>query len=832
MANQKRCDIQGLGDVCLTFSDGYKLTLRNVRYVPDLNHNLMSCAALEEEGLEGRWGKGIMKHKVQFPASQNPNPVSSSSILDYVHADVWGPSNISTHGGNKYFLSIIDNFSRKVFVFLMKHKSDVFENFRKWKILVENQTGKKLKVLRTDNGLEFCNQSFSNLCDECGIKRHKTNPYTPQQNGVAERMNRTLLEKVRCMLISSGLPKSFWGETLVTAAFLINRSPSVPLNGQIPESVWTGNAVDISSLRVFGCSAFVHQSVDKLAPRSQKCVFIGYPDGIKGLDDYLLARDRNRREPRIPARYNDFHIALNVEPNEPSSVEEALKSENSKNWLSAMAEEMKSLKDNNTWVLVPKPKSCSVVDCKWIFKIKEEDTSKRFKARLVAKGFTQKEGIDYTEIFSPVVKYTTVRIILALTAHFNWELKQMDVKTAFLHASHYQLSKEQCPKTEEEKEKMKNIPYSNAIGSIMFLMVCTRPDIAYSISCLSRYMSNAGLPHWEALKWLLRFLNGSANRGLMFSKCAKGVELTGYVDSNYANDRDSRRSTTSYIFTLCGSCITWKSQLQQIVALSTTEAEYIAATEAFKEALWLEGIVKEIGFLKQKITIFSDSQSAIQLCKNPVFHDRTKHIDVRNPLKNGDDDNTLTRSLDRFPETVLVQGGVCNKIWPMTSFIRKAQLTAQLSTHSPLTGGPPTSHGPDPTRLGPLTRPGILTYLFCSNPNSPLIPFFGLAPISSPSCFTNGRLLYSMALWVLHHRLVPMVSTVPLPFCLFIPQPINPSSVQTKSSSNSRKTPFLSSLYLSGSFTCVVLSLCGPWGLSDRVVVVQPVVVLVELFGP
>ncbi|KAL0310454.1 UNVERIFIED_CONTAM: Retrovirus-related Pol polyprotein from transposon TNT 1-94 [Sesamum calycinum] len=150
------------------------------------------------------------------------------------------------------------------------------------------------------------------------------------------------------------------------------------------------------------------------------------------LEDYLLARDRNRREPRIPARYNDFHIALNIESCEPNSVEEALKSENSKNWLSAMAEEMKSLKENKTWVLVPKPKTCSVV-CKWIFKIKEEDASKRFKARLVAKGFTQKEGIDYTEIFSPVVKYTTVRIILALTAHFNWELKQMDVKTAFLH---------------------------------------------------------------------------------------------------------------------------------------------------------------------------------------------------------------------------------------------------------------------------------------------------------------------------------------------------------------------------------------------------------------
>ncbi|KAK4411823.1 Retrovirus-related Pol polyprotein from transposon TNT 1-94 [Sesamum angolense] len=168
---------------------------------------------------------------------------------------------------------------------------------------------------------------------------------------------------------------------------------------------------------------------------------------------------------------------------------------------------------------------------------------------------------------------------------------------------------------------MKNIPDSNAIGSIMFLMVYTRPDIAYAISCLSRYMSNTGPPHWEVLKWFLRYLNGSANLRIMFSKCSKGVDLTGYVDSNYANDRDSRRSTTSYIFTLCGSCITWKSQLQQIVALSITEAEYIAATEVFKEALWLEGLVKEVGSLKQKITIFSDSQSAIQLCKNPIFHD-------------------------------------------------------------------------------------------------------------------------------------------------------------------------------------------------------------------
>ncbi|KAL0431250.1 UNVERIFIED_CONTAM: Retrovirus-related Pol polyprotein from transposon TNT 1-94 [Sesamum radiatum] len=101
---------------------------------------------------------------------------------------------------------------------------------------------------------------------------------------------------------------------------------------------------------------------------------------------------------------------------------------------------------------------------------------------------------------------------------------------------------------------MKKVPYSNAIGSVMYLMVSTRPDIAYAVSCLSRYMSNAGTPHWEALKWL-RYLIKSVNTGITFSKCSEGVKLIGYVDSNYANDRDSRRSTTLYVFTLCGACI-------------------------------------------------------------------------------------------------------------------------------------------------------------------------------------------------------------------------------------------------------------------------------------
>jgi len=142
-------------------------------------------------------------------------------------------------------------------------------------------------------------------------------------------------------------------------------------------------------------------------------------------------------------------------------------------------------------------------------------------------------------------------------------------------------------------------------------------------------MSNPGKLHWEALKYLLRYINGSLNIGLHYMKGSDALDLVGFVDSDFAGDRDSRKSTTTYFFTLNGNCISWKSQLQPLVALSSTEAEYVAVTDAFKEATWLQGLLKEIQMLQGKVTVFSDSQSVIHLCKNPVYHERTKHVDVK-----------------------------------------------------------------------------------------------------------------------------------------------------------------------------------------------------------
>ncbi|CAM8938448.1 unnamed protein product [Rhodiola kirilowii] len=845
------------------------------------------------------------QHRLKFTIGVH----SSKTILEYLHADLWGPESNETHGGNKYFLSIVDDYSRRVWTFLLKTKDEAFTKFKDWKLLEENQTGKKVKALRTDNGLEFCNAEFDNFCIDHGILRHKTVRLTPQQNGVAERMNRTLLDKLRCLLFTSGLPKSFWGEALYTATYLVNRSPNRMLEFKCPMEMWNGKKPDLHELKIFGCAAYAHTREGKLDPRSTKCIFLGYqrsmgtkgyrlwdmnargikilisrdvifdentfpyknnmvtnsdsspappsdrtlfdidppvnneqPDQVENhveqdepqlepgndqnehndhneqaenldqveehelatqdvLADWQLARDRPRRVPRVPPRYSEADlvstalIAAKEIKNEPDTYQEAIEGRDSEKWKTAMLDEMESHKTNQTWVLVKKPEHHKLVDCRWLFRIKDEDPP-RYKARLVAKGFTQKEGIDYHEIFAPVVKFKTIRIMLALVAINDLELEQLDVKTAFLHgeldeqiymkqppgfvdkkypehacylkkslyglkqsprlwykrfdsyvlqlgfvrsnydpcfyfasvencpvymllyvddillisksvdkikvlksqlssefdmkdlgkakkilgmvidrdrskcflklhqrpylekivskfssldckpvqvplAPHFILSKSQSPKSDVEFAKMENVPYANAIGSVMYAMISSRPDLSYAISLLSRFMSNPGHEHWLALKHVFAYIRSTLDVGLCYKRRQDDLKLIGYVDADFGGDRDTRKSTTALYFTLGACCISWKSQLQSIVTISSTESEYIALCDAVKEAMWLQGMLSEAKLFSGTAVIKCDSQSAICLSKNPVYHERSKHIDikyhfVRDKIENGD----------------------------------------------------------------------------------------------------------------------------------------------------------------------------------------------------
>lgn len=202
----------------------------------------------------------------------------AKDLLDIVHSDLMGKIEVPSQSGALYLITFVDDFSRKVFTVPITHKSQALEEFAKFKAAVENQTSRKIKTLRTDNGTEYCGAEFEKFLEKNGIKHEKTQTYTPQQNGVAERMNRTIIERVRCMLADSELHKSFWAEAAVTAAYLINR---VPCRGNklSPEEIWSNEKPDLSKLRVFGCKALVHipkEKRKKLDVKSTECLLMGY----------------------------------------------------------------------------------------------------------------------------------------------------------------------------------------------------------------------------------------------------------------------------------------------------------------------------------------------------------------------------------------------------------------------------------------------------------------------------------------------------------------------------------------------------------------------------
>ena len=154
----------------------------------------------------------------------------------------------------------------------------MFDTFKKWKALAKNETGKILKSLRCDNGGEYCNKEFDSYCSHNGIRREKTVPRTPQENGVSERMNRMIMDRTRCMRFHAGFLLQFWADDVNTTVYLINKGPSSTLDGGIPEEAWEGNKVNYSFLRTFGCEAFVHINKEirkKLEAKSKKCTFIG-----------------------------------------------------------------------------------------------------------------------------------------------------------------------------------------------------------------------------------------------------------------------------------------------------------------------------------------------------------------------------------------------------------------------------------------------------------------------------------------------------------------------------------------------------------------------------
>ena len=470
-----------------------------------------------------------------------------------IHTDICGPFDAPSWSGEKYFITFIDDYSRYCYLYLLHEKSQSVNVLEVFINEVERQLNRKVKVVRSNRGGEYygkfnesgqCPGPFAKFLESRGICAQYTMPGTPQQNGVAERRNRTLMEMVRSMLNHSTVPLSLWMHALKTAVYLLNRVPSKAVP-KTPYELWTGRKPSLRHLHVWGCPAEIriyNPHEKKLDERTTSGYFIGYPEKSKGyifycpnhstrivesgnarfiengqssgssdprkvdikesqretpsqepsvsppivvplvvsrsnnmtkqqqtnvpnpLDDHIndeltineqvtneqvvnvqempqeIAVRRSTREKR-PAISSDYVVYslehecdLSIDE-DPVSFKEAMECRNSEKWFNAMKEELKSMDDNKVWDLVVLPEGSKQVSCKWVFKTKRDSKGniERYKARLVAKGFTQKDAINYKETFSPVSKKDSLRIVMALVAHYDLELHQMDVKTAFLN---------------------------------------------------------------------------------------------------------------------------------------------------------------------------------------------------------------------------------------------------------------------------------------------------------------------------------------------------------------------------------------------------------------
>ena len=184
--------------------------------------------------------------------------------------------------------------------------------------------------------------------------------------------------------------------------------------------------------------------------------------------------------------------------------------------------------------------------------------------------------------------------------------------------------------TDEDKEYMSKVPYISAVGSLTYLAQCTRPDIAYAVGTLARYNSNPSPIHWKAVKHLFRYLKGTMDYELVYQPSDEKELFVTYSDANHGACKDTGRSTGAYVVKIGTGAISWSSKLQSVVALSTTEAEYMAAVEAGKEIKWMRSLLGEFGIkVTQPSTLNIDNQSAISVSKNPEHHGRMKHLDLK-----------------------------------------------------------------------------------------------------------------------------------------------------------------------------------------------------------
>lgn len=852
--------------------------------------------------------------------------------LSRVFSDVHGPLTVRSRHGHFYWVTFVDDFSRFPAVYFITHKSDVLGAFRKFKAWAENATGYRIGALRDDKGSEYMSGAFESFLADAGIQREHTIRDTPQQNGVAERLNRSISEGITTLLSQSGLSRTWWEDAATHWLYGKIRLPGSATAPLTPYDLFYGRRPNLSALRPFGCLSYVHLQKDQrpaLGSHALQCVLIGYPTDYKGwkfwdpsarkeiisdsvvfresvfpfrksslsgvglssdleppatspihtlppslnqippspilppavhfdapptpslpspvappappppappldlperprtpaavknltsffehhpsLDDALPEKCHSRA--RCPGALAEAHTVteqsdggdslaiplvdavewafLTSDSIEPRTLADALKRADADKWVAAALAEIDAHVRNGTWVLTQLPPGRRAIGSRWVFKVKRlpDGSIDKYKGRIVAQGFSQVQGVHYNEVFAPTARMAAVRTVIAIAATEDLELETVDISTAFLNgdidaeiymkipeglevdgeplpgedpkrwvvrllkglygikqgpriwslklhsvltsigfertscdysvyvyhrdgvrifvpihvddlliasnsksaikhvkselSSHFvlhdlgpatsilgikisrdrskrtislsqpgyiesilsdfsmsdcnpsttpmdegqKLSVHMSPSTPEEIAEMKKVPYCELIGKLLYLAVATRPDLAYVVGVLCRFVENPGREHWNAAKRVLRYLKGTVHMELVFSPTGSPDLFTTYADADLSGNPDNLRSTGGFAVCVGGAATQWGSRLQPHVSLSSTESEYTTLSKVGCEVMWMRYLFEDLGYdTSRPSPVLVDNVSAIQVAKHPEHQSTMKHV--------------------------------------------------------------------------------------------------------------------------------------------------------------------------------------------------------------
>src|SRR5487761_336488 len=900
---------------------------RLAHIAPDSIRKLVSSGVIEGIKLEDSGSAVICDACEQAKATRKQIRKEREAPLadafgDEVHSDLWGPSPVPSLGGRRYYVTFTDDFSRYTWLTAIRTKDETLTAYKAFAMWVFTHHGVWIKQLRSDRGGEYTGDAFSAFLAEQGTERRLTTHDTPEHNGVAESLNRRLVERVRALIIQSGLPKDLWAEAAQLVIWLKNQLTTRVLGTTTPHEQLTGHKPNLAGVPEWGQLVWVHNDrASKLEPRATQARWVGYdgasthahriywpekrsvsvernirftadyttviasppplksptpqtPPALPGpsqqaapapaaqpppatdsgeeeveVEDELDEEPPSKSAPRKrkgkapaqavqPTRQSTrarkpSALARRIEAGEgtadgldsdsasaaslttplpdssscewaylagfgdviaaaiqeiegdPKSVQEARSRSDWPRWKEAMDREIKSLEEAGTWDTVPRPPGKNIVGCKWVFRLKRkaDGSVDKYKACLVTRGFTQIYGVDFYNTYSPVARLASFRVILAVAAHNDWEVEAFDFNSVYLNGelgaseeiymqeppgyeegeagsvkrlckalyglkqagrkwydalsnvladlgfrvstadpdvftarikddvlvlavhvddcamtgsspeliaeykqkmhARYALtdlgpvrwplgikvprartahtislsreayiksilarfsladaksystpmvpsasySKSDSPASATDAARMRKVPYREAIGSLMYASVATRPDIMFTVSTLSQFLENPGEAHREAVKRVFRYLSGTRDAELTYG--GERHDLLGYTDADGAS-QDHRRAVSGYAFIIDGGAVSWSSRKQELVTLSTAEAEYVAATHAAKESIWLRRLTGDIyPSVASAITLYCDNQAALRLAQDDNYHARTKHIDIR-----------------------------------------------------------------------------------------------------------------------------------------------------------------------------------------------------------